>query len=934
MLKKISKAILLIGAFIMMNQALAQDQLITYTKGNQVIVTDGENQLFNISPMFWGPGWKFGGVGGEFMRQDGIANLEYDGQIRNSETKYKLDFKVSAEDDMLELDYTISTPDGGDIQLMAIGIEPHTRYKGENAASVMNNDETTSVSMPLPGQTGLGKNVRQIVFGIGGDDTVSIDFGQAQNVMSDGGAFRSIIAADKIEAGQTNIKMIVKLPRATVFYAEKSEIPKPDNWNDWFQWRADSDATQDSVIGMSDWIEAPAGKHGWVQMAGDKLIYNGKPLQIWGLNNTYGACIPKKELADKRAEFYVKYGINGMRLHKLADNAAPRGIQSNDSIVEFDPEALDRMDYYVAKMKEKGIYTKISMALGWGLPIGPGDKKYVPYMDEFGEMKKKGKAPRINPGHGAIFWSPEMQKVKILQLTNLLNHTNPYTGLRYAEDPAVFLVEMTNEESIYWYTTMRTLLQHRPFRDYNAKLFALWLKEKYKTKESLVAAWGEGGLNTFEETQDFPESWEDDYIIPLGNIWFFDPANLDGSQAFRKPRLLDTMAFLYEIQTNFYKDFAKAIRDTGYKGLMETSNWQAGRNMSHYYNLHTDYQIGLIDRHNYSGGKTMLRVPGSSIFSAGMQQVADRPFSLSEWMRTPPSLLGLDGPAIISAYGFGLNGWDISFAFQNGDDGEFSSRLFPQTWDVTAPHFLGLFPAVARQIYRNDIAESEVLAKRNVYVPELAEGKLGFNDTVEQEHDVKSLNSDKVPAESMAVARAVVDFVDEPTPTPEFNLDKYIEDGTYVSSTGQLRWTPMESLERQGYFTINTDATKAVVGFAKDTECKLGDVTITPRTDFAAIYVTALGRDGKLDTQNRWLITTIARTMNKDMIYLHRDILQRGNGPIMMQPVAVELELPADATVNILDHDGRPTGKTVGGKSKSIRLNGADTKAVYYEVVF
>jgi hypothetical protein len=503
MLRKFCTAILIVGAIIMINQVSAQDKLITYTKGNKVIVTDGENDLFQVTPMFWGPGWKFGGVDGDFKRQGDIAHLQYDGQIRNSDTNYKLDFKVSAKADTLELDYTVTTPNGGDIQLMAIGIEPHSRYKGDNAASVVNDGQTVTVNMPLPGQTGLGKNITQIAFGIRGEDTVSIDVDPAQNIVTDGGAFRAIIAADKIKAGEHKIKMSIKLPRPTVFYAEKSEIPKPDNWKDWFQWSADSDASKDSVIGMSDWIEAPAGKHGWIQMQDDKLIYNGKPLVIWGLNNTYSACLPDKELADKRADFYVKYGINGVRLHKLADGPARRGIQSNDSIVEFDPDMLDRMDYYVAKLKEKGIYTKISMALGWGLPIGPGDKKYVPYMDEFGKMKKKGKAQRINPGHGAIFWSPEMQKVKILQLTNLLNHKNPYTGLRYADDPAVFLVEMTNEESIYWYTTMKTMLKHRPFRDYNAKKFALWLKEKYKTKDAMVKAWGEGGLNTFEETKDY-----------------------------------------------------------------------------------------------------------------------------------------------------------------------------------------------------------------------------------------------------------------------------------------------------------------------------------------------------------------------------------------------------------------------------------------------
>ena len=44
------------------------------------------------------------------------------------------------------------------------------------------------------------------------------------------------------------------------------------------------------------------------------------------------------------------------------------------------------------------------------------------------------------------------------------------------------------------------------------------------------------------------------------------------------------------------------IRGTGYEGEIVASNWQAGRALSHYYNLHSDYRVGVIDRHNYFGG--------------------------------------------------------------------------------------------------------------------------------------------------------------------------------------------------------------------------------------------------------------------------------------------------------------------------------------------
>ena len=67
-----------------------------------------------------------------------------------------------------------------------------------------------------------------------------------------------------------------------------------------------------------------------------------------------------------------------------------------------------------------------------------------------------------------------------------------------------------------------------------------------------------------------------------------------------------------------YGRFDQAVRDTGYDGLVMASNWQAGSASSHYYNLHSDAQFDVVDRHAYFGGKknggTMLRIPGGGSY--------------------------------------------------------------------------------------------------------------------------------------------------------------------------------------------------------------------------------------------------------------------------------------------------------------------------------
>jgi hypothetical protein len=77
------------------------------------------------------------------------------------------------------------------------------------------------------------------------------------------------------------------------------------------------------------------------------------------------------------------------------------------------------------------------------------------------------------------------------------------------------------------------------------------------------------------------ESLANNSVLPLGNPWFWDPDQLNGSQKPRRQRLLDTLQFLTMLQDEFYARYSKAMRDAGYEGEVVSSNWQAGRGFSH-----------------------------------------------------------------------------------------------------------------------------------------------------------------------------------------------------------------------------------------------------------------------------------------------------------------------------------------------------------------
>ena len=127
------------------------------------------------------------------------------------------------------------------------------------------------------------------------------------------------------------------------------------------------------------------------------------------------------------------------------------------------------------------------------------------------------------------------------------------------------------------------------------------------------------------------------------------------------------------------------------------------------------------------------------------------------------------------------------------------------------------------------------------------------------------------------------------------------------------------------------------LGFAKDQTCRLGDVTITPQCRFGAIYVTAREPDESIRTSKQLLVVAVARARNTGM-ELNADeneILERGKGPILMEPVKATVALVGRRIekVNVLDHDGRHTDRTLPATGGQFSIDGGTDKTMYYEIV-
>jgi hypothetical protein len=701
----------------------------------------------------------------------------------------------------------------------------------------------------------------------------------------------------------------------------------------WIPFRP-SDRPAPGSLDLSGWLDAPAGHHGFVQIKGKDLVFeDGGQVKFWGTNIAGNRPFMPPQETDEWVEFLARYGFNAIRFHKFTWEAGD-GVHST----AIRPELWQNFDYLCHALREKGIY------YGWshiyGHKLRPGDSARVLAYRELADTEFPWS--HLNGTSASLVnFAEDLQALNIELTVNMLEHVNPRTGLRYADDPALAFVELQNEDNIFWSAIERTLEQTPTYRQLLCDKFSAWLLRKYGDLQSLEEAWAGEGLAPGESLGTG--------IYPNPNHSLFshecEQAAAEGRPI--KPHIVDRLDFLLEEQNKFYDKFVEAIRATGYKGPIVASCWQAGTGLSHVYNLYADYRAGIIDRHNYHGGgrghrlaagpfdnSAMVSAIGSGLYGSGLQQVSDRPFFLSEWMSLIPSEWTAESAPLIAVYGMGLQGWDGSFSFAT-DHPRFTPTLETPPWggiyNTTSPLQLALYPALAMMVYRGDVREGEIVVNRNLHLPGLAAGKRHFVEKVEQDHDRKSF-SGSFPLQAMAAGRVCVSFTEKEMADVRQEIAAFQQDGGIRSSTGQLFWSEAEG----GYFTLDTEGTAGMVGFIRDKVLDTKQFQMSSPNEFAVVLLSSMERDRGLADAGRVLVTTMARARNSGMQYdpEKKTLIETGTAPIVLEPVTVDLRMKRKGRCRIypLDHNGARTGVVLSGKK--IRLDGRESGAIYYEIVF
>ncbi len=240
------------------------------------------------------------------------------------------------------------------------------------------------------------------------------------------------------------------------------------------------DHSEETIVSLARRLDKPAGNLGHVYAEEGHLYVGQKRIRFLGVNICGGAAFPQNEDAEKIASRLAKFGINIVRFHHMDASWETFNIfdKTFGNTRHLNQEALDRLDYFIAQLKENGVYVDLNLLVSRRFTDADGLPSEVDMVD-WKDQQVLG------------FFLDEATDLEKEYALQLLTHLNPYTGLTYAEDPAVAFVEIVNEQGLI-HGWLDGVIDRLP-QVFKERLREKWnehLGLKYGSTDNLTIAWG------------------------------------------------------------------------------------------------------------------------------------------------------------------------------------------------------------------------------------------------------------------------------------------------------------------------------------------------------------------------------------------------------------------------------------------------------------
>ncbi len=338
---------------------------------------------------------------------------------------------------------------------------------------------------------------------------------------------------------------------------------EPETWE--FHYPGDS-FTEEALLDLRYLNESYAGEHGFIGLSEDGESFvrgDGEPIRFWPVNGGGSTRRMSDEELAWHARFLAKQGVNMNRWHGSI-NPSGKGTD----IFEIDTAEVEAIWRWVAAMKKEGIYSTISPFWAHNGHMGG----WVP--EEWGIEGYSG-----NDALWAVmYFNDRLKEAYKRWVRYLYTEINPHTGIALKDDPAVALIQVKNEDGVFWWTIQMVKPE---LKRIISRKYAGWLKGRYGSLQEALTAWGGESMEG-----DRPREG----LMDLYMVWEMTQPQEGG----KARRLADQAEFMAREQYNFYNEIHDYYHnELGCRQLVNPNNWKTA----------DPARLNDLERWSYSGAK-------------------------------------------------------------------------------------------------------------------------------------------------------------------------------------------------------------------------------------------------------------------------------------------------------------------------------------------
>jgi len=636
----------------------------------------------------------------------------------------------------------------------------------------------------------------------------------------------------------------------------------------------------------------------------DGHLYRGSQrIRLWGVNGNPGHLFNHEQI-DNTVERMKAMGLNAIRMWSAWDSFYEPGKPMTGGWRDYtkgDNSSLDKFDYLIYRAKQAGMLIWCPELAGHWWPR-PGDYGILPGGDAedrtaWGEAVAATNKYRFRK---LMFLDDRIAALHRYQATHLLNHVNKYTGVRYAEEPAIAVYELVNECGFIsppLWSAMEHYLPEKLHPYFHRKFLAkwnAWLREKYKTDDALVRAWGklEPGESLADGTVRARPTWKD-------------------RKGYADARRDDYATFNRRLVADYYAALESDLRKLAPKGVgvnVAPITWDTCTgvgpatfyvegggtfNSASTYIKHFGESVKK-DNPLHPWGATVRSAP--RILGAPLvYRLKDKPFLVYETSEYRPSRFQAEHPGVMATYG-SWQDWDGVFFFMWSGYGGWNHERGANVDYLSAPLYYGSW---GLSIPTDEILTSQMrvagLAFRNFAIKpapkpvHVTVGKRVFNNYYDYlwnfpEHD-RVLNTAVLQGLRLTLDDQWDGLLDPDAPLSPETLPKLLRMGS------QIAWNWGD-----GLLKVDAPAVKMAIGFPKG-PVSFGDGVRLSKTnrEFVAFVLSSV--DGKPIGESAELnLSIVSESRNTDYTWdPKKNNPMVGKAPVIVDRVACTVTLPEAA---------------------------------------